>query len=435
MKKLKNIRTRIIFFTTIFIVFISITSISIVYYWSFVHFSKIFEDRVISNYALNQKKDLGIENEWILGVTTNSIDVVQSIHGEKVADTIENNAKSQKEISKLYKDKIDGKHLLYTIELELKNGETIYEYSVVKNIYADIFPKICLWFLGFILFLVGVSICYTYFVSKELYMDIKKLREYTKKITEGKKVKDIPIKTTDLEFQHLISDLKIMKETLDKESALRQTTLQYISHEMKTPLMIIEGYTTSAMDNLYPKGDLNSTLETIITQTHRMKQKVQDLITIIHLEFANNFDENIEEFNFSEVVLKVLDLLAVKESSKKFSLAIDKNITFKTNKEKVKILVENLITNQLKYSESFFSISTKTVGENLYLYFYNDGTSVPEKEREFLFSPFIKGYNGGSGLGLSICKSIVEYLEGDIYLAETKTGTLFVIKLPNKIKE
>ncbi|WP_300363613.1 HAMP domain-containing sensor histidine kinase, partial [Fusobacterium sp.] len=167
----------------------------------------------------------------------------------------------------------------------------------------------------------------------------------------------------------------------------------------------------------------------------RMKQKVQDLITIIHLEFANNFDENIEEFNFSEVVLKVLDLLAVKESSKKFSLAIDKNITFKTNKEKVKILVENLITNQLKYSESFFSISTKTVGENLYLYFYNDGTSVPEKEREFLFSPFIKGYNGGSGLGLSICKSIVEYLEGDIYLAETKTGTLFVIKLPNKIKE
>lgn len=433
MKKLKNIRTRIIFFTTIFIVFISITSISIVYYWSFVHFSKIFEDRVISNYALNQKKDLGIENEWILGVTTNSIDVVQSIHGEKVADIIENNAKSQKEISKLYKDKIDGKHLLYTIELELKNGETIYEYSVVKNIYADIFPKICLWFLGFILFLVGVSICYTYFVSKELYMDIKKLREYTKKITEGKKVKDIPIKTTDLEFQHLISDLKIMKETLDKESALRQTTLQYISHEMKTPLMIIEGYTTSAMDNLYPKGDLNSTLETIITQTHRMKQKVQDLITIIHLEFANNFDENTEEFNFSEVVLKVLDLLAVKESSKKFSLAIDKNITFKTNKEKVKILVENLITNQLKYSESFFSISTKTVGENLYLYFYNDGTSVPEKEREFLFSPFIKGYNGGSGLGLSICKSIVEYLEGDIYLAETKTGTLFVIKLPNKI--
>ncbi|WP_300330340.1 HAMP domain-containing sensor histidine kinase [Fusobacterium sp.] len=433
MKKLKNIRTRIIFFTTIFIVFISITSISIVYYWSFVHFSKIFEDRVISNYALNQKKDLGIENEWILGVTTNSIDVVQSIHGEKVADIIENNAKSQKEISKLYKDKIDGKHLLYTIELELKNGETIYEYSVVKNIYADIFPKICLWFLGFILFLVGVSICYTYFVSKELYMDIKKLREYTKKITEGKKVKDIPIKATDLEFQHLISDLKIMKETLDKESALRQTTLQYISHEMKTPLMIIEGYTTSAMDNLYPKGDLNSTLETIITQTHRMKQKVQDLITIIHLEFANNFDENTEEFNFSEVILKVLDLLAVKESSKKFSLAIDKNITFKTNKEKVKILVENLITNQLKYSESFFSISTKTVGENLYLYFYNDGTSVPEKEREFLFSPFIKGYNGGSGLGLSICKSIVEYLEGDIYLAETKTGTLFVIKLPNKI--
>lgn len=434
MKKLKNIRTRIIFFTTIFIVFISITSISIVYYWSFVHFSKIFEDRVISNYALNQKKDLGIENEWILGVTTNSIDVVQSIHGEKVADIIENNAKSQKEISKLYKDKIDGKHLLYTINLELKNGETIYEYSVVKNIYADIFPKICFWFLGFILFLVGVSICYTYFVSKELYMDIKKLREYTKKITEGKKVKDIPIKTTDLEFQHLISDLKIMKETLDKESALRQTTLQYISHEMKTPLMIIEGYTTSAMDNLYPKGDLNSTLETIITQTHRMKQKVQDLITIIHLEFANNFDENTEEFNFSEVVLKVLDLLAVKESSKKFSLSIDKNITFKTNKEKVKILVENLITNQLKYSESFFSISTKTVGENLYLYFYNDGASVPEKEREFLFSPFIKGYNGGSGLGLSICKSIVEYLEGDIYLAETKTGTLFVIKLPNKIK-
>lgn len=142
-KKTTNIRTKIICSTLIFILSIAGISLLVVYYWSFYHFSNTFEDRVIDEYTFRKKMDMGIENEWILGVTTDSIDVIRSIHGPLVAETLQNQAQTQQEITKLYKQTIDNKHLLYMIRLDTDEGEMLYEYSVIKDIYAEIFPKFC----------------------------------------------------------------------------------------------------------------------------------------------------------------------------------------------------------------------------------------------------------------------------------------------------
>lgn len=115
--KNKTIRAKIILSTIVFILGVAGISLTVVYYWSFYHFSKIFEDRVIDEYTFEKKKDMGIENEWILGVTTDSIDVIRSVHGPNVARTMEEQAKHQEELSKLYKATIDNKHLLYNIHL------------------------------------------------------------------------------------------------------------------------------------------------------------------------------------------------------------------------------------------------------------------------------------------------------------------------------
>ena len=84
---------------------------------------------------------MGIKNEWILGVTTDSIDVVEGIHGAKVAQQIQEHAHEQEEVKELYRETIDEKHLLYTIELNTKNGETLYKYSIIKDIYTETFLK------------------------------------------------------------------------------------------------------------------------------------------------------------------------------------------------------------------------------------------------------------------------------------------------------
>ena len=427
-KKTTNIRTKIICSTLIFILSIAGISLLVVYYWSFYHFSNTFEDRVIDEYTFRKKMDMGIENEWILGVTTDSIDVIRSIHGPLVAETLQNQAQTQQEITKLYKQTIDNKHLLYMIRLDTDEGEMLYEYSVIKDIYAEIFPKILLSFILFLLLLVCISIYYTRSITETVYSDIRKLRLYTKQITKGKKINHIITTTKDAEFEQLITDLQQMQEHLEKEAAIRQSTLQYISHEMKTPLMIIEGYTTSAKDGIYPKGDLDSSFDTILVQTERMKQKVADLLTIVRLE-ASSVPDDTTEIRLLSAIQHILQLFEQKKQNKITCIHIPKNISLIGSKEKLHILLENLISNQIKYAQSRLSISYKIQDKTLYLYFYNDGQTITPEIKDFIFQPFVKGYTGGTGLGLSICRTILQQQACDIQWKETKFGTLFVVEI------
>lgn len=429
MKKTRiGLRSRIIFSTVAFILCITALSMAVVYYWSFVHFSTIFEDRVINEYVLEEKKEMGVYNEWILGTTTHSIDVVREIHGDQTAEVIEDRAEKQEELHKLYREIVDGKHLIYMINLDTQNGETIYEYSIIKDIYAEIFPKIAAGFLCFSLILVGLSICYTQYISKKLYADLHKLGRYIRRIARKEKTDDITIETHDKNFDALLDDLETMKDTLEKEDAMRQSTLQYISHEMKTPIMIIEGYASSAQDEIYPKGDLQSTLETILTQTDRMKQKVSDLLTIVRLESVTEPTQT-EQLSVNTCIQEVFSLLSSNLQGKTANIHISPNLCLMGNREKYKILFENLISNQVKYAESVFSISERIEGNSLYLLFYNDGPVISAEVRARIFQPFVKGYNGSTGLGLSICRTILRQQDGDIWLEETSKGTLFVVKI------
>lgn len=425
-----GIRSRFILGTVIFTMIITIISLTVVYYWSFYHFANLFEDRVIDEYTFQKKQDMGVTNEWILGVTTHSIDVVRGIHGDKTADVLEDKALNQQELTKLYREKFDGKHLLYMINLDTQNGETIYEYSIIKDIYAEIFPKIVLGFVLLSLILAGASVAYTQYIAKSLYRDIRKLRGYTKQVARGKDTVDLQIETKDREFENLVSDLRIMKKTIDDDAAIRQSTLQYISHEMKTPIMIIEGYAASAQDEIYPKGSMQSTLTTILTQTERMKQKVADLLTIVHLE-SEKGKEVQEQVSLQECVQEVFRLLSGKMEEKTFQIDLDDQILLLGNREKMKILFENMISNQIKYAESHFTISMQKEQDQLLLYFYNDGPVIPQELRSQLFQPFVKGYNGSSGLGLSICRTILRQIGGDITLEDRDTGTMFKLIVPS----
>ena len=199
---------------------------------------------------------------------------------------------------------------------------------------------------------------------------------------------------------------------------------------MKTPIMIIEGYAASAQDEIYPKGSLQSTLTTILTQTQRMKQKVADLLTIVHLE-SEKGREIQEKVSLQECVQEVFRLLSGKLEEKTFQIDLDDQILLLGNREKMKILFENMISNQIKYAESHFTISMQKEQDQLLLYFYNDGPVIPQELRSQLFQPFVKGYNGSSGLGLSICRTILRQIGGDILLEDTETGTLFKLVIPS----
>ena len=425
-KKQYEFRWKMVLSTLCFILAVSGLSLGVVYYWSFYHFSNLFEDRVIDEYTFQRNQDMGVKNEWILGVTTDSIDVVESIHDTKVAKEIEKSAKMQKEPEKLYRTTIDGKHLLYLIKLDVKNGETIYKYSIIKDIYAEIFPQIVLTLLGFVIIISILSVLYLSVVSKELYGSIRQLRGYTRKIAGGRHVEQIDVQTHDSEFRALVGDLESMKDTIEKEASARQSTLQFLSHEMKTPLMIIEGYAASASDGIYPKGDLKASMNTIMVQTERMKQRLQDLLTIVRID-TSPVEEDHRMVQILPCVQEILTLFNAELADKQVSVDLSEEVSVWINPDRLKILLENLISNQVKYSDHEIRIWQEIKEESIQIKFFNDGLPVPLEIKDSIFQPFVKGSAEGSGLGLSICKNIMIQNGGQISLDEKEDGVQFTL--------
>lgn len=415
--------------TMLFILVITVLCLGVVYYWSFVHFSHLFEDRVIDQYTFQQNQDMGVENEWILGVTTDSIDVVESIHGPKTAQRIQQQALNQEQAEKLYRETIDGKHLLYTIRLNTTNGETLYKYSIIKDIYTETFPQIAAFLLLFAVVVAGISIFYSNFLSRDLYSGIRRLRGYSRRIAQGKPTNPIDIHTCDQEFQALAQDLEVMRRALEKSDDDRQNALQYISHEMKTPIMVIEGYASSAMDGFYPKGTLEDSLKTILFQTDRMKQRVQDLLTIVRLDSLTT-PEDQQNIPLLPCIQETIVLLGKDLQNKQWKVDIKQDLVVRGSQQHIMILLENLISNQVKYCESVLSISQEETPDSYLIRFYNDGPPIPESIRQNLFKPFVKGSSEGSGLGLPICKSIMTQLGGDIRLDDSQDGNIFLLEFP-----
>ena len=82
-KKTLNQRFYKIYLYSIFAFAIAVFALGIIYYWSFYHYNHIFEDRVIDEQNLKYDEELGIKNEWLLGVTTDSIDVLEATYNER----------------------------------------------------------------------------------------------------------------------------------------------------------------------------------------------------------------------------------------------------------------------------------------------------------------------------------------------------------------
>lgn len=422
--------TKISLLIALFITLICICSVGIVYFWSYYYYGKIFEDRVIDEYTYKKNHELGVYNEWILGVTAHSIDVVEAIHGKETADHLFQNALNQKEDTHLYREKVNDKYLLYQIDLDYENGEKVYKYSVLKDIYKEIFPEMLLCFFLLSILIFKFSLLLTKIISNKLYSNISKLREYVNQTTYNDLDSVVLLDTEDEEIKALANSFCDMKANLKEKETIQQSMLQYISHELKTPIMIINSYAESAKDQIYPKGSLNDTLETITIQTKRMQNKVEDLLLIAKVN-ADYGNDQIQLVHVDELVKSVVDNMKYRDLTKPIQLNLENNMNIVGYKDKLQILFENLIDNQLKYSHTKMEIRGFMKNKEVVIFFYNDGEKIDGNTKKFLFKPFVKGDHGDHGLGLSICKSITNLHKGDISIVEVEHGTMFKVIINN----
>lgn len=322
----------------------------------------------------------------------------------------------------------------------IRNREKIFLYSffgaVIMSIHAVIVyyhplhtPEIrdALWG-HYIVALVGIflaGIIFNFIVGS-----LDRLLEQNAKITH-----QIQIQNEDLErtIASRTKALKVSNENL-------QEFAYVVSHDLKEPLRTISGFVTIIERRMRKKEQLDPELLEyillVVNGTRQMDVLIQDLLTYSRLNIASH---KFDWVDLNLVIKDVKDNLAASLRETEAKLEIKKFSTIKSERSLVFQLFQNLISNAIKYRRLDVTPevevgSFEKNGQTVY-YINDNGLGIPQEYFDTVFLAFKRLHNKsdyeGSGVGLAICKKIVEIHNGKIWIeSEVGKGTTFLFTLP-----
>ena len=226
---------------------------------------------------------------------------------------------------------------------------------------------------------------------------------------------------------HTIED---MRQKLIQKDETERTLLQNISHDLKTPVMVIRGYTQSIKDGIYPKGDLENTIEVIEGEAEKLEKKIKDLLYLTKLDYLLRQERQYGTFDIQEVIKEVVERLRWSKKELNWKIDLEEETMLTGDQEQWSKLLENVLENQIRYAETFIDISVRSTKEHTLITIKNDGPHIEEEMLSSLYEPFNKGKKGEFGIGLSIVKRILTLHHADMTIRNDQTGVCYSISVP-----
>lgn len=210
-------------------------------------------------------------------------------------------------------------------------------------------------------------------------------------------------------------------ELLKKNETFRKEFLQNLSHEFKTPVFAIQGYVDTLLQGAMENPETNKRfLEKTAKNTERLVTLLNDLDEISRLE-SGELKLHKQYFVIQDLVKEVFESLFWKAERQNISFSFKKGceqpLTVYADKEKIRQVLFNLVDNSIKYGkygETIVASMYNTDDKNILIEISDDGMGIHEKYLDRVFERFFRTAEGrsrdvtGSGLGLSICKHIIE---------------------------
>ena len=301
-------------------------------------------------------------------------------------------------------------------------------------LYREISPWIFLFFISFYFFSFFII---QYRVEKFIYTRIKKIYRDVRLLDETNFAKH-PI-TTDMEMlteevERFAHNKKLEIETLNIRENYRKEFMGNIAHELKTPLFVVQGYIETLLDGaLKDKKVRKKYLQGANKGVERLIYIVRDLDMINQLESGELILKR-DYFDIISLVKNVFELLEMNAVMKNITLTFDRDyydaISVNADRERIEQVLINLIVNSIKYGkeDGTTEVSIENISKNRVLVRVTDnGEGIPKENLSRIFERFYRvdksgsRKEGGSGLGLSIVKHIVEAHAEKIYL-ESQLG-------------
>ena len=394
----------------------------------------ISADRTIVRSSINDSQQMLIE-------------FMNIIFGKSVGETRILKEDSNYVIQKRTDERLDAEYLV--LYGTLSNGDLILMKSALESIRESV--KISNRFLAYVgIFAVIFSIIIIVLVSRRITTPLVRLADISKRMTElDFEVKYQPAKHRTNEIDVLGRDMNLMSETLEKtiselKSAnnqlqsdiekkneideMRKEFLSNVSHELKTPLALIQGYAEGLKE---------------CDEADKMNQMVKKLLTLNQLEFGKE-TVTMEHFDLTELITGVINsqMLLAEQSGIRIDFEADGPMLVWADEFKVEEVVTNYLSNAIHYASYEKRILIRYIkkADCVRVCVFNTGEPIPESELENVWIKFYKVDKartreyGGSGIGLSIVKAIMESFHRECGVENHEDGVEFWFELDTSSK-
>lgn len=237
---------------------------------------------------------------------------------------------------------------------------------------------------------------------------------------------------------HDITDIKKLEQ-------IRKDFVANVSHELKTPITSIKGFSETLLDGaMYDEKTLESFLKIILKESDRLKSLTQDLLELSKIE-QEGFKLNIGTVNCLELINEVKESLNKKADDKQIQFEVHgEEVVIEGDQPRLQQVFVNLISNALAYTppKGRVDVYIKDMRDKVEISVKDTGIGIRKEEIPRVFERFYRvdkarsRYSGGTGLGLAIVKHLVEAHHGEIYVSSKQgKGSTFTVKLLKKFPD
>ncbi len=280
-----------------------------------------------------------------------------------------------------------------------------------------------------IIVVVLVTILLALSLSSIIVLPIKRMEKEAKNLPIGK-YDSSSIKTDAKEIESLNNTLAMANEEIIKADRARKELIGNVSHDLRTPLTMIVGYGEMIRD--LPEENTPENINVIIDEAKRLSTLVDDLLDLSKVETGEiNLHE--DDINLSTLLAQLYHQFEPFCKSKDITLVLDikdENVIVHIDGNRAKQVLYNFVNNALQYNDAKdkkIIIGEEKINDSYRLYVYDNGSGIKEEDKEKIWNRYYKvdrehkRFHIGSGIGLSLCKEILEKM-GLNYGVDSKDG-------------
>ena len=285
-------------------------------------------------------------------------------------------------------------------------------------------------------------------ISKAIFDGLKKIDYSSSQLAEGKL--KTPVSTENNpsnqnEFTSIMKSLEKMRCELLEMQESKNRFITGISHDLRTPVAVIKGYTEAMMDDVISdKTEIKKSLDLIERKASQLEGMIDTLINFMKLN-STEIKQKLEKHSITKLITDYAKYCQV--TGKVFkrnvttNIQLPQNIEVPLNDELIHRAFENLLSNALRYTnkDDLIEINAFTIeginGRSIILEIKDSGPGIDKKDLDYIFEIFYRGTNSrkeeGLGIGLSVVKSIMETHGWTIKVqSQKRKGTPFTISIP-----